>query len=298
MEDVLELLNGCGVTTPIQLRRVVLCNPKFLHLRAGRNLKSKLNFLRTFMTEDDISKLVMNNARIFNSAEDKLKSAISLLQRLGVERKELSHLVAKQPLLLTSTEEQVIESFKQAENLGFKKGSKLFAAAMRALFLSGKDKLEQKLYYLSSLGFSKEQVSRLCCREPFILALSEEKLKRNADFLVNSMALPLADVAKYPNLFSNSLEKRIIPRYRVIEALKPMQVQEFKRRICLGDIAFLTEKTFLEKYVNKNAESSYLLDIYNGGKARKLIIDKETGSECLSIKGIQEISESLSGPST
>jgi hypothetical protein len=46
-------------------------------------------------------------------------------------------------------------------------------------------------------------------------------MKRNVDFVVNSVGLPLADLVKYPNLFDYSLEKRIIPRYRVMEALSP-----------------------------------------------------------------------------
>jgi mTERF domain-containing protein len=100
--------------------------------------------------------------------------------------------------------------------------------------------------------------SELSRREPRILGLSEEKLKRNVDFLVNSAGLPLADLVKYPNLFSLSLEKRIIPRYRVIEALKSMQVQELKRETTLRDMVQLTEKDFLDKYVNKNAKSSVL----------------------------------------
>jgi len=275
MEEVLELLNGCGLTTPAQIRRVVLCNPQLLFYRSERNVKSKLSFLRTFMQEEDISKLVSNYALIFNSREDKLKSATSLLQRLGVEGKALSHLVVKQPLLMRTSEEKVMESFKQAENLGFKKGSKPFAVAMRAFLGLGKEKLERKLHCLSSLGFSNEQILELPRREPRILGLSEEKLKRNVDFLVNSAGLPLADLVKYTNLFSLSLEKRIIPRYRVIEALKSMQVQELKRVTTLRDMVRLTEKDFLEKYVNKNAKSSVLWDIYHGGKAGKLIIDEE-----------------------
>jgi len=261
MEEVLELLNGCGLTTPAQIRRVVLCNPQLLFYRSERNVKSKLSFLRTFMLEEDISKLVSNYALIFNSREDKLKSATSLLQRLGVEGKALSHLVVRQPLLMRTSEEKVMESFKQAETLGFKKGSKLFAVAMRAFLGLGKEKLERKLHCLSGLGFSNEHISELSRREPRILGLSEEKLKRNVDFVVNSAGLSLADLLKYPQLFSLSLEKRIIPRYRVIEALKSIQVQEVKRETTLRDMVQLTEKNFL--------------DIYHGAKAGKLIIDKE-----------------------
>jgi hypothetical protein len=45
-----------------------------------------------------------------------------------------------------------------------------------------------------------------------------------------------------------------------------MQVQELKREIPLPLMVYLTEKAFLDKYVNENAESSVLRDIYHVGK--------------------------------
>jgi hypothetical protein len=53
------------------------------------------------MKEEDICKLLIRLCKIFESSEDKLKSAISLLQRLGVEGQALSELVARVPRLLT-----------------------------------------------------------------------------------------------------------------------------------------------------------------------------------------------------
>lgn len=104
-------------------------------------------------------------------------------------------------------------------------------------------------------------------------------MKHNVDFLVKSVGFPLSKFLIYPSLFSYSLEKRIIPRYRVMEALKSMQVQELKRGISSAAIFGLTEKLFLKRYVNNNPESLILLDIYHGRKSGKLI-DKETRSYC------------------
>jgi len=215
------------------------------------------------MKEEDIAKLVIANARIFTSREDKLKSAISLLQKSGFKGQELSELVAREPLFLSASEEKVLESFKQAEYIGCQKGSKLFARVMKIILLIGKEKLERRLQHLSCLGFSEKQVLELL-RWPLILGYSEENVKRHVDFLVKSVGLPLDCFVKYPALFGYSLEKRIIPRYRVMEALKSTQVLETE---LIGPRIFCcTEKCFLEKYVNKNADSSILLDIYHSGK--------------------------------
>lgn len=85
MEEALKLLNGCGLTDPAQIRRVFLFNPEFLFLRVKRNIKSNLTVFGTFMKKWDIYKLCIEGSRVFSSSEHKLKSAISLLQQLGVE---------------------------------------------------------------------------------------------------------------------------------------------------------------------------------------------------------------------
>jgi mTERF domain-containing protein len=277
LEEVLELLNSRGLTTPAQIRRVVLCNPEFLFLRLERNLKSKLSLLSRFITEEDITKIINKDALIFSAREDKLKSTILLLQRLGVEGQALSELVGTQPRLLRTSEENVMVSFKQAEDLGLKKGSKKFAETVRVICGTRKETLERRLQCLISLGFSENQVSEMSRRHPMILGLTEENLKCHVDFLVKSAGLTFADLVKHPTMFRSSLEKRLIPRHRVIESLKSMQM--WKTEVYFPKIARLSEKRFLEIYVDSNAESSVLRAIYHCGKAGKFSIYKETSSE-------------------
>jgi mTERF domain-containing protein len=244
IEDVLELLNGCGLTTPAQIRKVVLCNPHFLFYKSERNLKSKLSLFKTFMNEKDIAKLVQTGARAFDASEGRIKSVISLLQKLGYEGEALSDLLARQPSLIVMSEEKVMESFKQVEDIGLKKGSKLFAIGLRSILVMGIENLGRKQQFLSSLGFSEKQISELLRKRTLILELSEEKIKRNLDFLVKTAGLPLTDLVKYPGLFAYSLEKRMIPRYRVLEALKSMQVQMLKKAL-FSKNCYADRKTFL-----------------------------------------------------
>lgn len=221
------------------------------------------------MKEEDITKFIYTSARSIELSENRLKSTILVLRKLGLEGEALSELVAREPRLFTALEKDVIESFKEVVDLGIKKGSKMFAYALRGILKFGKERLDRRRLCLSRLGFSENQILVILRRRPMVLGLSEEKVKRNVDFLVNSVGLPLDDFVKYPLLFSSSLEKNIIPRYRVTEALKSMRVLKTEMSFPRG--VTLTEKCFLEKYVNSNAEfSSVLLDIYHGGKAEKL----------------------------
>lgn len=218
------------------------------------------------MKEEDITKFIYNSARSIELSENRLKSTIIVLRKLGLEGKSLSELVAREPRLFTALEKDVIESFKEVVDLGIKKGSKMFAYALRGILKFGKERLDRRRLCLGRLGFAENQILVILRRRPMVLGLSEEKVNRNVDFLVNSVGLPLDDFVKYPILFSSSLEKNIIPRYKVTEALKLLKTEmSFPRGVTL------TEECFLEKYVNSNAEfSSVLLDIYHGGKAEKL----------------------------
>jgi len=277
LEEDLELLYGFGLTTPAHIRKVVVRNPKFFIWKSETKLKTMLYFLRTFMKEDDVCKLIYNYPTIFSMREHRVKFAISLLQKMGVEGEFLSFLLAWQPRLFSASEEKVMESFKQAEDLGVKKGSKPFAAAMRAFLGVGRETIDRRLQCLRSLGFLEKQILEISSKTPLILGCSEENLKHHVDFVVNSLGLPLADLVKDATLFTYSVEKRMIPRYRVLEALKSMKMPRTK--MSLPNVFQLSEKRFLEKHVNSNPEfSSVLRDIYHGGKAGKLITDKETCS--------------------
>lgn len=151
LEDVAELLNECGLTTHI--RRVLPSSPRFLLYKLERNPKPTTSFLRVFMEEKVITEIFDSDLMTYNSSEDGLKSAISLLKRLGIERNASSESVARQPHLPTTSVEKVMESLKLAEGLGFRKGSKMFTDVAGAILEIERENLDRKLRGLSSSGF-------------------------------------------------------------------------------------------------------------------------------------------------
>lgn len=83
------------------------------------------------MKEEDITKFIYTSARSIELSENRLKSAVLVLRKLGLEGEALSELVAREPRVFTALEKDVIESFKEVVDLGIKKGSKMFAHALR-----------------------------------------------------------------------------------------------------------------------------------------------------------------------
>lgn len=106
-------------------------------------------------------------------------------------------------------------------------------------------------------------------------------MKNNADVLVGSAEISLDGFPKYPTFLGYGLQRTMISRYRVMVALKSMQV--LKTEMGFPRVLNLSERSFLEKYLKWNAKSfSTLQDFYRGEKAGKLI------NECVSVKKIQE----------
>lgn len=143
LEEVWELLNGYGLTTPAQFRKVVLSNPILFFYDAKRNLQPKLTLLGTYMKGEDLCKLIYRDSKIFDFSEARIKSSILFIQKLGVEGEALSKLLGREPRFLSTSHERVMRSFKLAEDWGLNKGSKMFVAAVRAISGVSKENAEK-----------------------------------------------------------------------------------------------------------------------------------------------------------
>ena len=67
-----------------------------------------------------------------------------------MEGEAFSKLLARYPAIVISSKERVKESFKHAEYIGLKKGSKMFSTGVRAILTTRKEKLGQKQQFLSN----------------------------------------------------------------------------------------------------------------------------------------------------
>ena len=86
-----------------------------------------------------------------------------------------------------------------------------------------------------------------------------------ADFCFNTAKLDPGTLISYPVLFKYSVEKRLRPRYKVLEVLK---VKNLLKNRKIASIFLKGEKTFVEKYVVKHLdEIPNLMDIYRGNVA-------------------------------
>ncbi|KAA8545966.1 hypothetical protein F0562_020583 [Nyssa sinensis] len=98
-------------------------------------------------------------------------------------------------------------------------------------------RLQEKIKFLQSVGFSYEEAARVCARLPAIFGYSmEHNLRPKFEYLMREMKRSVEELKEFPQYFAFSLEKRIAPRHL---HLKQRNVQlPLKRMLLWGDQKF------------------------------------------------------------
>ena len=110
------------------------------------------------------------------------------------------------------------------------------------------------------------------------MCLSEERITKAMDFLVNRMGWPSEHISRNPIVLLFSLEKRTIPRCSVFQILLSKGL--VKKDSALFTILRPKEKDFLENYVTKFQQNiPQLLEVYQG---KSDLLDLGIGSKRIS----------------
>ncbi|CAI9775222.1 unnamed protein product [Fraxinus pennsylvanica] len=96
---------------------------------------------------------------------------------------------------------------------------KICSIALHSSSVSSKEAWENKVKVYRSFGLSDAEVQSAFRAHPLCMMLSEEKISQGMDFFVNEMGWSPAIVARWLTALFYHLEKRIIPRCRVIKGL-------------------------------------------------------------------------------
>jgi mTERF domain-containing protein len=147
----------------------------------------------------------------------------------------------------------LLRLFHQVMEMGFDPLKTVFVLAIQVLLKISKPKLESKLELYKRWGWSKNMAVSAFKRHPNCMLLSEEKITKAMDFIVNKMGWPSANIAINPAVLFFSLEKRIMPRFSVIQILVAKDL--VKNDLSLSSILKPNERSFLEKFVIKYQDS-------------------------------------------
>jgi mTERF domain-containing protein len=226
----------------------------------SRSLKKQLipcyDFLKSVLVEEKVVTTLKHSPRAFQyNVTNNMAPNISLLRQLGVPQSSISFLVCNYPYEAFNKHTRFVEAVRppgygngiryQVMEMGFDPLKTVFVLAIQVLLKISKPKLESKLELYKRWGWSKNMAMSAFKRHPNCMLSSEEKITKAMDFIVNKMGWTSANIAINHAVLFFSLEKRIMPRFLVIQILVAKDL--VKNDLSMSSILKPIERSFFGK---------------------------------------------------
>lgn len=181
----------------------------------------------------------------------------------GISEEKASHAMRNRPDFLLQKLDSLQTLVRRADELGVPRQSPVYPFLLIVLYGINKEKFEARQKNFSSLGWSESDFFTAVRKAPTLLNISQPYIRRKIEFLVKQVGYTPSFIAEHPVILLYSLEKRLIPRFQVVELLKSENLCTAKG-ILLSYYIVLSDKKFMEKFVLPYKERvPKLVDIYH-----------------------------------
>jgi mTERF domain-containing protein, mitochondrial len=225
---------------------------------------SRLLFWREFTGNDNaglLRFLKKNPYLITFDIDGKIMPRMNLLKECGLSNQHIAVMLHGGNTCMRRSLKVLRQVIEIVENMGIQRGSGMFFAGFRAIVNSSLDTVKRKKeFFKTAYGWSEQETCTAFCKFPSILQYSENKVQSAMDFLIREVKLHPSGIALMPNLLGYSLEKRLIPRHRVLSILV---AKKLKEKCSLLTACTYSEKIFLQIYVKRyEKDAPELSDVY------------------------------------
>ncbi|CAL9200035.1 uncharacterized protein LOC103969082 [Musa acuminata AAA Group] len=241
----------------------ILKNHGILHVNVQRSIVPKLEMWESLLGSRE---LVLNHLKkkgwFFSSSVEKtLHPNLKFLRdECGIPEERVSVVLRSHPQLISRKPESLRALVARADELGMPRQSRMFVRTLDALFMVSKERFEAKVELMRSFGWSESEFSSVVRKVPTFLCVSLDMMRRKMEFFINLVGYTPSFIASQPSILLYSLQKRVIPRFRVTEMLKLKGLWTGKYKFT--SILVFTDTKFMEKFVLPHKENvPELLDI-------------------------------------
>ncbi|XP_062228490.1 transcription termination factor MTEF1, chloroplastic-like [Phragmites australis] len=222
---------------------VPLARTCFRSSSLGPNLGFWLPVIGSF--EKVLKALKLNSNILGSDIEKVVKPNLALLQQYGIHMCNFLHTFM--PMVVTRPPKHVQDAVACISKLGVRQDSPMFSNALMVFAVQSQEKVDEKIRTLEMLGWLQDDVLIAVRKMPSLLNMSMERLRRNLDFLTRDVRLEIPYIAQRPVLVMYSLERRLIPRHRLLEILNSKGLLDAK--FDFYSVAALSEKKFLDRFL-------------------------------------------------
>ncbi|KAK7843828.1 hypothetical protein CFP56_011902 [Quercus suber] len=235
------------------------------------NLIPCYDLLKSLLFENEkvITALGCSRRALLSNGTKTMVPNIALLREVGAPPSTISYLVTRSPSVA------FIKPSKRLRKWDFDPSKFAFVQAIEVVLSIKKPTWEYKFEVFRRWGWFKEDTLLAFRRFPNFMLLSDEKITKVMNFVVNKLGRPSTDILMNPVVLNLSLEKRIIPRCSVVQILLAKNL--IKSDFGLATFLLRKEKFFLEKFVIKFQDNvPQLLSVY---QTKMDLLDVEIQSE-------------------
>ncbi|XP_039129520.1 uncharacterized protein LOC120265634 [Dioscorea cayenensis subsp. rotundata] len=285
--------------TKDQISKIIIKFPRILLCRPNRTLKPKIDFfLGAGFSRSDLARLMSDDVEILQAslnkriipvfdflktilysdkeviaalkqaprllhyhAEKRISPNVETLRGFGMPEHRIYTLSKARARILVCETDRFRRSIERVRDLGFKVSDYSFVVALQCVSWLSAATWERKVVALKSFGLSEDQILLVFKKEPAVMIISEDKLKRNMSFFVSRVNWSPEYVVLEPRLLGFSLERRLLPRTLTCEVLLSKGLisdKAFNHRVFL-----MNESRFFEKYVMRyQEEHPQVLEVY------------------------------------
>nr|XP_029117028.1 transcription termination factor MTERF2, chloroplastic-like [Elaeis guineensis] len=231
------------------LSRLFLSSANVFSLSLHRTIQPRLDFwMRLLGSKEHLVKLIKSNLWVINSSIERvIMPNLSLLRECGISDQRTARVLRRTPTFIRRSPKKFRALIERVEGMGVPRSSGMFLWALWVLNLVSEAKFNAKLRVMRSFGWSDVEFFAAFRKDPLFLSNSEEMLHAKMTFLVKEVGFEPVEVAFHPKPLTYSLEKRLMPRHRVMQMLKANELHS--GRYQFSSILVPSDKLFMKKYV-------------------------------------------------
>ncbi|XVF82937.1 hypothetical protein PTKIN_Ptkin16aG0091700 [Pterospermum kingtungense] len=243
-----------------ELARILSLNPHVLEFDLDNRIVPSFNFFKEVTHSDDHRVFIVYknfSSVLTRDLKPVFSPNLAILREYGVPESFVrTHLVIR-PRMFAENHDKFRRTAEEVKKMGFDPLRQLFLIALQALLEISKSSWEKKSNVFKQCGWTDEDVVSAFEKYPRCMILSEHNITATMNFYVKTMGFKSSYIATHPALLSYSVERRLIPRYSVLQALLSKGlIDKFS-----ASSLVCSEKLFLQRFVT-SFEDPYLLKLY------------------------------------
>ncbi|KAL7116701.1 hypothetical protein ACP275_03G020800 [Erythranthe tilingii] len=224
-------------------------NPSILFRSANNILIPSLSVLRGLLgSNEEVAKLLKKSGWfLVKDLEKTLLPNVDFLKSCCVTMEQIIRTVNSFPRFLLQNPENIRKCASKAEEMGVKRGSKMFIHAVRTVASMSDETWEMKLQAFRDLGFSEDDILRAFRKSAPAFAVSVEKMNKVKEVVVSSGKYDMACIISHPISFICSVEKRYKPRLQVLRILESKNL--ITKWPSFSTMYSISDEQFFDKFV-------------------------------------------------